>query len=495
MKKIIIIGGGLGGLSAAVTLANAGMDVELYEKNDHFGGKLMPVRLGNHTFDFGPNTITMPEVFNSVIEQTDEPASDYFDFIPLNTHTRNHFPTGEYLDFSSDPDEMQAELNRVAPEDSVNFRSFLNEISRIYKLAERYFFPSTFQSWHDYLSPTLGKALVQVRPAETMDHFYKRYFRNPQLLQAFGRYATYIGSSPYKAPATFSLIAYLELVGGVYYAKGGNASIAEGFAAVARKNGALLHAGKAVKKIIVRDGKAVGVELEGGLLSEADAVILNGDLLSAFPQLTEESERPSFSNKKAVSYEPSISAFVILAGLNTRLPELKHHNVYFSGDYSGEFDDLFDKKRYSEQPTVYISNSSYTDPTVSPDGDNLFILVNAPALTADGKLQIDAEAYKNRIYDFLESYGLDIRNHVVEERTYTSSFIAENFNAYRGSLYGPSSHKKKDAFLRPANASPDIKNLYFVGGSTHPGGGSPMVTMSGQNVAKRILKKYGHSNS
>ncbi|HSJ36908.1 MAG TPA: phytoene desaturase family protein [Planococcus sp. (in: firmicutes)] len=491
MKKTIIIGGGLGGLSAAVTLASAGMAVELYEKNEHFGGKLMPVRLGNHTFDFGPNTITMPEVFQTIIEQTGESAADYFSLISLTTHTRNHFPDGRHLDFSSDQEMMQHEINRLAPDDAANYEKFLAEISRIYSLAERYFFPSTFQSWRDYLSPSLGKALLQVRPAETMDHFYRRYFQDPLLLQAFGRYATYIGSSPYKAPATFSMIAYLELVGGVYYAKGGNASIAEGFAAVARNNGALLHAGKTVKKIIIKDGKAVGVELEDGKVSEADAVILNGDLLSTFPQLTAESERPSFSNRKSASFEPSISAFVILAGLNTRLPGLKHHNVYFSEDYRQEFDDLFDKKRYSEQPTVYISNSSYTDPSVSPDGDNLFILVNAPALTADGKLQIDAETYKNRIYDFLETYGLHIRGHLVEEKTYTSSFIAENFNAFRGSLYGPSSHKKKDAFLRPANASPDIKNLYFVGGSTHPGGGSPMVTMSGQNVAKRILKKYG----
>lgn len=491
MKKAIIIGGGLGGLSAAVTLANAGMEVELYEKNEHFGGKLMPVQLGNHSFDFGPNTITMPEVFNSIIEQTGESASTYFELIPLTTHTRNHFPNGRHIDFSSNKDIMQSELHRFAPEDSENYARFLKEISRIYKLAERYFFPSTFQSWHDYLSPSLGKALLQVRPIESMDHFYRRFFGDSALLQAFGRYATYIGSSPYKAPATFSMIAYLELVGGVYYAKGGNTRIAEGFAAVARKNGAVLHAGKAVNKIIVRESKAVGVQLDDGVVSEADAIILNGDLLSAFPQLTVESDRPSFSNKKSVSFEPSISAFVILAGLNTRLPGLKHHNVYFSGDYRKEFEDLFEKRSYSKQPTVYISNSSVTDPTISPDGDNLFILVNAPALTLDGKLQIDAEAYKNRIYDFLETYGLDIRSHLVEEKIFTPAFIAENFNAFRGSLYGPSSHRKKDAFLRPANASSDIKNLYFVGGSTHPGGGSPMVTMSGQNVAKRILKKYG----
>lgn len=491
MSKTIIIGGGLGGLSAAVTLANAGMEVELYEKNDHFGGKLMPVQLGTHSFDFGPNTITMPEVFKAVIEQTGEAAADYFDLIPLTTHTRNHFADGRHLDFSSDQEIMQAELNRVAADDAKNYRRFLNEISRIYDLSERYFFPSTFQSWRDYLSPSLGKALLQVRPAETMDHFYKKYFKDPVLLQAFGRYATYIGSSPYKAPATFSMIAYLELVGGVYYAKGGNTRIAEGFAAVAKKRGARLYSGKPVKRIIVKDGKAAGVELDDGTVSEADAVILNGDLLTAFPQLTAENERPSFSNEKSESFEPSISAFVILAGLKTRLPELKHHNVYFSEDYPKEFDELFVKKSYSEEPTVYISNSSATDPSVSPDGDNLFILVNAPALTPDGKLQIDAETYKNRIYDFLENYGLNIRSHLAEEKVFTPSFIAENFNAFRGALYGPSSHRKKDAFLRPANASPDIKNLFFVGGSTHPGGGSPMVTMSGHNVATRILKKFG----
>lgn len=491
MKKTIIVGGGLGGLAAAVTLANAGVAVELYEKNNHFGGKLMPVKLGNHSFDFGPNTITMPEVFNAVIEQTGESASDYFELIPLPVHTRNHFPDGRYLDFSSDKKIMEREIHRIAPEDAVNYERFLDEISRIYGLAERYFFPSTFQSWRDYLSPSLGKALLQVRPAETMEHFYKRYFNDSSLLQALGRYATYIGSSPYKAPATFSMIAYLELIGGVYYTKGGNTLIAEGFSAVARKKGALLHAGTAVQKIIVQNGKATGVELEDGTVSEADTVILNGDLLTAFPQLTDESMRPSFSNKKSASYEPSISAFVILAGLNTRLSGLKHHNVYFSGNYRKEFDELFDKNSYSEQPTVYISNSSHTDPTISPDGDNLFILVNAPALSADGTLQIDAESYKHKIYDFLESYGLDIRRYLIEEKVFTASFIADHFNAYRGSLYGPSSHRKKDAFLRPANASPDIKNLYFVGGSTHPGGGSPMVTMSGQNVAKLILKKYG----
>lgn len=490
MKKAVIIGGGLAGLSAAVTLANAGFSVDLYEKNPHLGGKLMPVSLGRHSFDFGPNTITMPHVFNSIIEQTGERAEDYYEMVPLVSHTRNHFRDGTRFDFSTDQAEMIQQLEHLDPRAASNYKAFLQETERLYKLSERYFFPTTFQSWKDYLSPSLGKALLSVRPYESLHHFFGRYFYNPQLLQAFDRFATYIGSSPYKAPATFSMIAYLELVQGVFYIKGGNVRIAEAFAAVASKCGAELHTNTPVRRILIEDQKAVGVELASGEQVPADHVILNGDLLSAFPALVEEEQRPSFSDERIKKFEPSISAFVITAGLNVRLPALKHHNVFFSEDYRREFAELFDERTYSKEPTVYISNSSYTDRTVSPDGDNLFILVNAPALTREGQLQIEPEEYKERIYDFLDSYGIDVRSHLIEERIFTPEFIREKFGAFRGALYGPSSNKPADAFLRPANASKDIKNLYFAGGSTHPGGGSPMVTLGGQNVAKRIIASY-----
>lgn len=490
MKIVIIIGGGLGGLSAAVTLAYAGFQVRLFEKNQHLGGKLMPVKLGSHSFDFGPNTITMPEVFKGIIEQTGERPEDYFEFLPLKSHTRNHFPDGTQLDFSSDPEEMANEITKLSPKDAANYPAFLKEAERLYGMSERYFFPATFQSWKDYLSPSLGLALLRARPTETLHHFFSRYFSDRRIVQALDRYATYIGSSPFKAPATFSMIAHLELGQGVYYTKGGNVRIAEAFAALAQKHGALLQTEAEVEKILVQNGKAAGVELADGQTFEADLVILNGDLLSAYPKLVEEKHRPSFTDAKISRFEPSISAFVITAGLNTHLAGLKHHNIFFSGNYRQEFDDLFDTQSYSQEPTVYISNSSYTDSTVSPEGSNLFILVNAPALGADGKLQIDPEQYKERIYDFLETYGIDIRGHLAEERIFTPLFLKEAFSAYRGALYGPSSHRKADAFLRPANASSDIENLYFIGGSTHPGGGSPIVTMGGQNLAKRIIKKY-----
>ncbi|WP_203363614.1 phytoene desaturase family protein [Bacillus sp. REN10] len=488
MKKVVIIGGGLAGLSAAVTLAYQGLDVQLFEKNEHFGGKLMPVQLGDYTFDFGPNTITMPYVFQQVIEQTGERAEDYFELIKLPAHTRNVFSDGTELIFSSDQQQMVAQLERLDPSGARRYPAFIKEITRLYNLSQQYFLPRTFRSWRDYLSPSLGAALLQVRPWQTLDDFFRSYFSNPKVMEAYNRYATYIGSSPYQAPATFAMIAYLEMVEGVYYVKGGNTKIAEAFTTVAKKWGAHLHNHTMVKKILVSKQRATAVELANGERIEADYIIMNADLLTAYPELVSEEVRPAFPNKKVEQLEPSISAFVILAGVNKRFPQLMHHNVYFSSDYKQEFIDLFNRQTYSEQPTIYICNSSYTDVTRSPNGDNLFILVNAPALPSTRQLQIDPQAYKEKIYASLAAQGIDLAPHLVEEQIFTPATIAETFGAFRGALYGLSANRKKSAFLRPQNKSKDIANLYFVGGSTHPGGGSPMVTISGQNVAASIIE-------
>ena len=484
-KKVIIIGGGLAGLSAAITLANKGFQVELFEKNKHFGGKLMPVVLGDYTFDFGPNTITMPDVFRKVIEQTGEKAEDYFRMIKLENHTRNVFSDGTSFDLSSSREHMIQQMNQIDPTHKYDY--FLKEITRLYKLSEKHFLPKTFLSWRDYLSPSLGAALMQVRPLQSMDSFFRQYFSHPHVLQAFNRYSTYIGSSPYKTPATFAMIAYLEMIGGVYYVEGGNVKIAEAYAIVAQKLGAMLHANSPVKRIIVKNKKAIGIELEDGEEIHGDYFIMNADLLKAYPELVSEIARPSFPNSKVAGLTPSTSAFVVLAGVNKRFSELRHHNVFFSDDYEQEFIDLFKHKQYSSEPTIYISNSSYTEPGRSPEGNNLFILANAPALPANGKLQVNPEEYKELIYQKLSCFGLSLKGNIVEEKVYTPSDIATQFGAFRGALYGLSSNGKKDAFMRPKNVSKDIANLFFTGGSTHPGGGSPIVTLSGMNTANLII--------
>ena len=382
---------------------------------------------------------------------------------------------------------MTEQLKKLDTYAANHYKEYLAEIERLYHLSKTTFFPRMFTSWGDYLSPSLFNAVRQVRPLEKMNHFHERFFKHPLLLKAFNRYSTYIGSSPYLSPATFSMIAYLEMVQGVYYVRGGNTKLAEGLEQAAKQLGVHFHFNTQVKKIHIENKKATKVETKEGIVLPVDDVIINGDLLETYPSIVDESHRPSMNNKKIERSSPSISAFVIMAGLSTRLPGLYHHQVYFSQNYTNEFETLF-RGEWPEDPTIYISNSSYTDPTVSPDGDNLFILVNAPPISEKGAT-ISMEEYKTKIYNKLEAHGLPIRKHLEEEKVIGPAEIKKRFHAFKGALYGISSNSLKNSFLRPSNQSKDISNLYFAGGSTHPGGGSPMVVISGKNVADRIIKR------
>lgn len=487
MKKIVIIGGGLGGLAAAATLASSGCSVVLFEKNKHLGGKLKPEILGSHKFDFGPNTITMPHVFDSVFYEAGEDPRRYYEWIKLDDHTANWSAEGERFLMSTNKEKVMQQLQTIDTYAYQHYEAYLSEIQKLYELSDQAFFHRTFSSWKDYLSPSLFSAFTKVRPLETMDHFHRRFFKDPFLLQVFNRYATYIGSSPYTSPATFSMIGYLEMVQGVFYVKGGTVKLAESLAKLAEKHGAEIHTETEVDEILTKNHRANGVKLENGEKIAADNVILNGDLLQALPNLIKKEDRRVMTDKKIGKTSPSISAFVIMAALDHHHDSLIHHQAYFSRNYEREFSQMF-QGSWADDPTIYISNSSYTDRDASPEGSNLFILVNAPPLSKSGEMTIETDRYKELIYNKLEKHGVSIQPFLKAEKVVTPPDIQRQFGAYRGALYGVASNTKKDTFLRPFNRSQDIENLYFAGGTTHPGGGSPMVVISGKNVAKKILE-------
>lgn len=489
MKTVAIVGGGLGGLSAAITLASSGFHVKLFEKNSHFGGKMMAVTLEDYQFDFGSNTITMPHVYQDVLKQAGLEPGHYFTFEQITTHTRNTYSDGLSFDLSSSQSYMIDQLKRLDPKGASKYKSFIKEVEKLYKLSNQYFFNRTIESWKDFLSPQLGNALRKVKPNRTIHELFAQYFQNPRIIQALDRYATYIGSNPYSAPASFAMNAYLELVDGVYFAKGGNTNIAEGFVEAARYLGVELYANTKVKQINIVEQHAKGVTLENDDTINADEVIINGDLLKAYPELVPEEHRPHFTNQKVREYAPSHSGFIILAGLEGRISDLYHDHHFFSGNYKKEFRQI-ESGDYATEPTIHIRTSSKMDPNVSPSGDNCFILVNAPPTPINSEENFAPDHYKNIIYDRLESFGIDIRSQLKVEQVWTPTDIREKFGAFRGSIYGPASNKKISTFMRPFNRSQDISNIYFAGGTTHPGGGSPMVVLSGKNVAESIIRKH-----
>nr|WP_090841080.1 phytoene desaturase family protein [Alkalicoccus daliensis] len=486
MKRAVIIGAGLGGLAAAITLQNKGFQTTLIEKNNHTGGKLHEVCLGSASFDFGPNTITMPQVFNEVVRQTGEEPENFFQFQKLTNHTTNSFKDGSSFMFSSDNERMKEELLSLDGYAADHFSSYLKEVKKLHDLAQNYFLRRTFKSWKDYLSLPLTKGLISSRPLETLDHFHRRYFKDERVISAFNRYATYIGSSPYSSPATFGLIGYLELGQGVFYTKGGNHKIAEGLEKLALKIGVDIRTAEEAQEIAVSKKTATLVVTDKSSY-EADVVVLNGDLLTQYPRLIKETDRPSLSDKKIDHFEPSVSASVMLAATNKSFP-LNHHHVFFGEDPRKEFTNIFEKGLFSDDPTIYICTSAKTEPARSPEGDNLFILVNAPPLH---KKDASPSLKEEIIFNVLKKHKIDISPYLEAKKMIHPEDIKNKFHAFRGALYGLSSNDRKNTFLRPYNRSADINNLYFTGGSTHPGGGSPMVTLSGLNVGNLISKIHG----
>lgn len=484
-QKAVVIGAGLGGLSAAITLQHKGFTTTIIEKNGHTGGKLHKETLGSATFDFGPNTITMPSVFQEVISQTGENPDDYFEFQKLTDHTTNTFEDGSSFTFSSDHNRMKEELLQLDTFAADNYDKYLTEVKKLHDMAQRYFLRRTFKSWKDYLSLPLAKGLIASRPIETLDHFHRRFFKDERVIAAFNRYATYIGSSPFNSPATFGLIGHLELNEGVYFTKGGNHKIAEGFEKLALKLGVTIQKGEEAEEIHIHNKKAAHVKTN--LQSyDTDVVVLNGDLLTQYARLVDSSSRPSFHEKKIDKLDPSISAYVMLAAVNKRF-SLNHHQVFFSSEPKKEFSQIFKNGEYGTSPTIYICTSSKTEPSLSPEGDNLFILVNAPPLPEKGPVpQLSEDLIFQRLLDF----GYDLPGALKEKKIIDPQQINTKFHAFRGALYGISSNKRKNTFLRPQNKAKDIDNLYFTGGSTHPGGGSPMVTLSGLNVAELISRNH-----
>jgi phytoene desaturase len=329
------------------------------------------------------------------------------------------------------------------------------------------------------------KDALKVDGWRTMDAAIRSYVRSPHLRQLFGRFATYVGASPFQAPATLNVIAHVELAGGVWYPQGGVYAIAAALEKLARELGVEIHPGCAAQQIAVANGRAQGVTLADGQGVPAAAVIANVDVYTAAQTLL-----PPDLNWPAARPEPSCSGFILLLGVNKNHPALAHHNIFFSGHYRREFDDIFGRGLPPDEPTIYAAITSKTNADHAPAGhENWFVLVNAPALGANFDWEAGAAAYRDRVLARLAHFGFDLRPHIEVEQIITPAHLARHTGAWRGALYGASSNSRWAAFKRPHNRDPHLRGLYYAGGTTHPGGGVPMVMLSGKVAAELMLEE------
>jgi phytoene desaturase len=474
----------MGGMATAIRLAAKGHQVEIFEKNAGVGGKLNILEKAGYRWDTGPSLITMPFVYRDLFKSAGRNFDDFVELVPVEPICRYFYPDKTIFDASDSVARMTEEIERLNPRDVSAYFRFMAYSRKLYDLTAEVFLFKGFNRLRDLLN-LRWKDMFQIDPFRTVHQAVKANFRDPRLVQLFDRYATYNGSSPYLAPATLNIIPYVELGMGGWYVQGGLYSLACAYRQLAEEVGVKFRQAE-VSQILTANKRACGVHLSNGETVKADVVVANTDATYTYANLLSQSPK----SLKLTGLEPSCSGFVLFLGINKQYEQLAHHNIMFSRDYKREFEDIFKRKIPALDMTIYICWTGRTDAEHAPAGhSNLFVLVNAPYLSEafDWAKPENVRQYRDLIIKTMEDFGLEGLSQAIEvEEVMTPLEIANRYNAYKGAIYGLSSNNRFSAFLRPPNRSRQVRNLYLVGGSTHPGGGVPLVTLSAKIVADLI---------
>lgn len=486
MSRIAVIGAGIGGLAAAARLARLGHRVTVCEQRDAVGGKLGTLSLQGFTWDTGPSLLTMPEVFQEFFIATGDPLDHQVTLQPLDPLTRYLFADGSSVEASSDLDQHCASLDAAfGSGNGAEWRALFQRAERIFSASRGPFLESPLSGLQS-LARLAFRSPADIRtiaPTRTLRDLGGKYLHDPRARMMLDRYATYAGSDPRRAPAALAAIAYVEHAFGGWYVQGGLHRLATAVAERAQQCGVRVLLGTQVIAVDRAAGRVSGVRLADGATLPADIVVANADAAQVAGRLL-----PDLMLRKT---QPSLSGFVILLGLRGRTNDLAAQTVLFPDDYDAEFDAVFTGHPVRE-PTIYLSVPD--DPAVRPraDSEAWFVLVNAPrhgprgsAGTVDWTEPGLADAYAQQVLKLLGRRGFDVRGRIEVMRIRTPADLERDTGSPGGAIYGAASHGPRSAFLRPANAT-KIPGLYLVGGSAHPGGGLPLVTLSARIVAELI---------
>ena len=488
-KPTIVIGAGLGGLSAAIHLAVAGRRVLVLEQNESVGGKVAQIRADGYTWDTGPSVLTMAPVMQELFTAGGARLEDYLTLEPVEPITRYFYNDGVTLDATRDLPKMTSQIGRLNARDVEGYLGFLAHAAALDRITSPVFIRGDPPTLLDILRVPPAD-MLRVDAWRTVDAAIRHWVRDPHLQMLLGRYATYVGASPYQAPAVLNVIAHTELTCGIWYAKGGIYTVVRAYRALAEALGVEIQTTRRVSTIQLDEGhnhSVRGVVLEDGTRVESGAVVANVDVTTVYAHMLPPAlVRRRFRRLKRAA--PSLSGFVLLLGVRGQTPELAQHNIVFPSHYRREFEDIFRHGEPPDEPTVYISISARQDPDQAPEGDeNWFVLVNVPPLVAGFDWREEAPRYRDRVLNRLAEAGFDVRSRIESEHMLTPLDLEARTGAWRGSLYGASSNQALAALRRPSPRDPLIRGLYFAGGTTHPGGGVPMVTLSGGVAARMLL--------
>ncbi len=488
--KIVVIGAGIGGIAIAGRLARAGHQVMVFEKNATPGGRVQVIQKDGFRFDTGPTLFLMPEVYRETYEALGEKMENHLELVSIDPTYRIHFHDGTHLDLSHNLLSMRAQLEAMEAGAFAKFLEFMAEGYRHYTLSLQKFVGRNFYSYLDYFSPRNLPLLFQLKALTKHAQNITRYFRDPRLQAAFSFQNMYLGLSPYDAPATYSLLQYTELGEGVWFPKGGMYRAIETLVKIVEGLGVRFEYNAPVQEIRVNGRHAEGVILEDGTFVKADVVIANADLPYVYSSLLpDDGSAAQLARKKYTS-----STLMFYWGIKgEKSSRLLHHNVFLADhEYKASFDQIFKELTLPQTPSFYVNAPARTDSSFAPaNGDTLMILV--PVGHLNNKQPQNWEALRTRARRFviakLQEIGVkNLEQRLIVEETIEPPDYLRHLNLAKGAAFGLSHNFLQVGYLRPHNRHPRYQNLYFVGASTHPGTGLPIVLLSAKLTAERISK-------
>ncbi len=487
-RSAIVIGAGVGGLTAAMKLAHQGYRVELHEKQGVPGGRCGRIEADGFRFDLGPTILLMPFVFERTFASVGRKLSDYLELVRIDPNYTVTFRDGETLTLTSELTRLREELERLEPGSFERFLRFLAKGRVRHDVSLEHFVGKHFSSLGEFLTPANLPRMLRVGAHRTLFGQVKKAFKDPRLQQAMSFQTMYLGVSPYEAPAVFSLLPYTELAVGVWYPMGGMGAIPRALERVCREEGVALHYGSTVKQVVIEGGRAVGVQLEDGTVRRADVVVCNADYPWAAKHLIDQqvSARPELEKKRYTS-----SGYMLYLGLKRRYEQLGHHNVFFGRDFAGSFEAIFEKLQVPEDPSFYVNAPARTDPSMAPAGkDALYVLVPVPHQARHLDWKVLGPQVRAKVFARLAELGMpDLEQDIEVERVITPDDWASSLNLERGANFGLAQNMFQIGPFRPKVWDDRVQNLYYCGASVQPGTGVPTVMISADLAVQAIAER------
>ena len=491
-KHVTVIGAGPGGLTAAMLLSYRGFDVTVFEKDSQVGGRNKEIRLGEYSFDTGPTFLMLKNVLDEVFREGGADGEKLLKFTKLQPMYRLVYDDKDAINPSSDHEFMKSEIARLFPGREMSLDDYFeyekNRFEKMFNCLQK-----PYGSIADFFSKQFINAIPHFSLGKSLMDVLTGYFGDEKLALAFTFQAKYLGMSPWECPGAFALISYIEHAYGIYHVEGGLCKISHVMADVAQKNGAKLHLSTPVKKVIVENGKATGVELESGEKVMSDEVVINTDFKYTITNLFNKDVLKKYTPEKVGSMKYSCSIFMLYLGID-KVYDMPHHAIYFADDYKKNVADIFGGKRLSDDMSFYVRNTECTDKTNAPKGHSaLYILVPVTNLEADIDWEKEKDRYTELLIDTVmkKTVMKDLREHIKAQKVITPAEWRDEYNVYNGATFNLAHNYGQMLYFRPHNEFEEVKNVYLTGGGTHPGSGLPTIYESGRISANMICKKHG----